>query len=229
MKKTIMLSLVWFASSAFAGSYIDTLTNNSFETATNLNPYFSNGYSPDIGDANGANTSLLAPWVTVSGMGNDQNGGFDYYRFTTQGTGPLILDIDYAFGTPYYGQRYPFDSALGMYSSARKLMIYNDDERLISAGAGGSITGWDSFIEMGALPAGSYYVKVGRYSDSLPDGFGNIYEGERYTLQVQSWQIAAVPEPASYAMLLAGMALLGGLSRRRKSRVAPTFGPTPAP
>jgi hypothetical protein len=28
--------------------------------------------------------------------------------------------------------------------------------------------------------------------------------------------VAAVPEPASYGMLLAGLAMMGGLARRRK-------------
>ena len=206
MKTLTLLPLALLAASAWAGTYNDTTLNNSFETAVNLNPYFSGGSNADVGDSVGTNTSLLAPWVTVSGRGN---GGYDYYQFTTAASGRVILDIDYNAG--YLGG---FDSALRVYGSDRKPGAYNDDELSLVAGAGGSSNTFDSFIEMNGLSAGTYYVRVnaGGVND-LP-----VYDGARYTLQVQSFQIAAVPEPSSYALMLGGLAVLaGGRLARKKS------------
>lgn len=207
MKKWTWLPLALLASSAFAGTYNDTSLNNSFATAVDLNPYFTNGYSPDVGDALGNNTSLSAPWVTINGQGN---GAHDYYQFTTLAQGRVIFDIDYTFG--YTGNTSGFDSVLHVYTSTFQVGGYNDDELSLQAGAGGSYNSRDSFIEMSSLPAGTYYVKVGGGGPSdLP-----IYDGARYTLQVQSFQVAAVPEPSSYAMLLGGLAVMGSIVRRKK-------------
>lgn len=207
MKKLTLLPLALLAASAWAGIYNDTTANNSFDTAVNLNRYFSNGYSPDVGDALGHNTSLLAPWVTINGQGN---GGYDYYMFTTAAKGRVILDIDYTSG--YAGNTHGFDSVLWVYNSARQVGGYNDDEWSLLAGAGGSFSGRDSFIPMQDLPVGTYYVRVGGGGvHDLP-----IYDGARYTLQVQSFQIAAVPEPSSYALMLGGLTLLTGVGLARK-------------
>lgn len=212
MKKLTLLPLLLLTASAWAANYNDTTANNSFATAVNLNPYFSTGVNPDVGDALGNNTALQAPWVTVNGLGN---GGYDYYQFTTAVQGRVIFDIDYTFG--YSGNTSGFDSMLWVYNSAYQVGGLNDDEFSLGAGAGGSFSTRDSFIEMQGLSAGTYYVRVaaGGVSD-LP-----LYDGARYTLQVQSFQIAAVPEPSSYAMLLGGLTLLAGvrLARQKKQRV----------
>ena len=208
MKKWTLLPLALLAASAWAASYNDTTPNNSFATAVNLNPYFSSGANPDVGDAGGANTALLAPWVTVHGQGN---GGYDYFRFTTAARGRVILDMDYTWG--YAGNTSGFDSFLTVYDSAQHVGGLNDDEPSLAAGAGGSFSGRDSFIEMQGLLAGTYYVRVGRGVSDQP-----LFDGARYTLQVQSFQIAAVPEPSSYALLLVGMVVMGSLAWR-KNRV----------
>lgn len=210
MKRLGFLLMMLCASSAIAGTYNDTTANNSFETAVNLNPYFSNGYSPDVGDMSGANTSLSAPWVTISGLGN---GGLDYYRFTTSVPGTVIVDIDYtSYAAP--NNPNPFDSWLRLLDSSKVQMGSNDDLNTF-VGAGGSYIdftpGWsyDSFIQRVSVAPGTYYVEVGR---SVFDATYPLLNGDRYTLQVQ----VPVPEPETYAMMAAGLAVMGFLGRRRK-------------
>lgn len=193
-----------FASSAFAGSYNDTTANNSFGSAANLNPYFSNGYSADIGDNTGANTSLAAPWVTVHGVGN---GVSDFYAFTTNATGRVIVDMDYTMG--YSGNPNGFDPYIRVYNSTFALLGGNDDGGVVP-GAGGSSHHYDSFLQFNSLAAGNYYVQVDKCCIS------NLSNGNVYTMQVQA-EVAAVPEPETYAMLLAGLAVLGRVVRRKKS------------
>jgi hypothetical protein len=65
----------------------------------------------------------------------------------------------------------------------------------------------DKTTNFATLGAGSYYFKV----QGTADG---IYGGS-YTIATS---VAAVPEPETYAMMLAGLGLMGFIARRRKQR-----------
>lgn len=132
---------------------------------------------------------------------------YDFYSFTTTQTGTLILDIDY---TQNYANG--FDPYLNVYD-ANQVQISSNDDGCTLAGAGGSNHAYDIFIHLNDLAAGDYFVRVGRCCvGTLPS------DTSRYTLRVQALaDVAPVPEPEIYAMLLAGLGLVGGVARRKQT------------
>jgi hypothetical protein len=62
---------------------------------------------------------------------------------------------------------------------------------------------WHSFMSLGA---GSYYYEITGNATGSQGGFYSITS-----------TVAAVPEPESYALLLAGLGVVGSLYRRRKA------------
>ena len=75
-RTVLALSLSTIAMSSHAGFYNEPTPPppiNLFATATDINPYFTMEFSPDIGDSSGNNTSLDGPWVTISGRGDNAN------------------------------------------------------------------------------------------------------------------------------------------------------------
>ena len=96
------------------------------------------------------------------------------------------------------------------------LGIDNGVVKLFQEGSGGSNTlvgqysfdgttgsTWHSFLSLGA---GSYYYEITGNATGTHGGFYSI-----------SSTVAAVPEPESYALLLAGLGVVGSLYRRRKN------------
>lgn len=203
VKPTKILGLLFTAlcaQGAIAGTYSDSTANNSFAAAADVTSYFSIASSPDIGDITGANTSLSAPWVSISGVADA--GYKDYFRFSTASTGTIILDIDHTYDVNGFNSRVDLWSLVGgIYTK----LGYNDTTNA-AYGAGGSATGHDAFLQMNDLAAGTYIAEVNR-------GNAPLAAGENYTLQIQ----APVPEPETYAMMLAGLGLMGTIARRRKS------------
>ena len=83
-------------------------------------------------------------------------------------------------------------------------VVWNGDESLIgtSSAPGGSAVG----LVQSAQPAGNYALTVMGVANGTS---GGIYTG--------AISVTAVPEPETYAMMLAGLAALGFLARRRQS------------
>jgi hypothetical protein len=84
-------------------------------------------------------------------------------------------------------------------------ILFNADDKLLSTSTtpgGGSLS-----LAWTASPAGSYYLNVAGISNGSQ---GGIYNG---AISVS----APVPEPETYAMLLAGLGAVGFLARRRKN------------
>lgn len=81
---------------------------------------------------------------------------------------------------------------------------FSMDDTLIgtSSTPGGGSLG----LALGAQPAGMYYITVGGVANGT---VGGIYTG--------AISVTAVPEPETYAMMLAGLAALGFLARRRRN------------
>lgn len=174
---------------AQASVVVDNGANNSFTTAQLLNGHFSTEYDANIDD------STTLPHVSVIGAGN---GGFDYYRFTVTADNTVgIFDIDN--GMP------DLDSWLNLYNADGTLLTQHDDGGRYDAGTNHP---WDSYLTYNFAAAGDYVIAVGRFPNQ-PLNFG-----QDYTLNIST--VAAVPEPETYAMLVAGLAAVG-FARRRKS------------
>jgi hypothetical protein len=141
------------------------------------------------------------------------SGPFDYYKFTTAAVGNIILDIDYTY--TFSGNPGSFDPEIALWKADGTLLGQNDDRGTIDIG---SAHEWDSYLNLSNLQAGTYVVGVARYSALADDGGWNatyseiIPNNSFYTLHIS----APVPEPESYAMLLAGLGLMGLIARRRR-------------
>jgi len=87
-----------------------------------------------------------------------------------------------------------------LYDSTNKLLGTGGDEDGEADYAGG--------FSMASLGSGLYHLNV----SGTASGKGGLYNG------VMSITAAPVPEPESYAMLLAGLGLMGGIARRRANK-----------
>lgn len=94
--------------------------------------------------------------------------------------------------------------------------------------ADGSIHARDPYFSVN-LAAGSYIYVMGDYRTTIDEGIARLNAGDslrnggnhgdyRITFSAETpFTVAAVPEPESYAMLLAGLGLMGAIARRRKA------------
>lgn len=77
-----------------------------------------------------------------------------------------------------------------------------------------------AFATSGTSASGTFLLGPGTYSVFVGgNDFGNYGSPLKYGLDT-SISVTAVPEPETYAMLLAGLALIGGIAKRRKARAA---------
>lgn len=142
-----------------------------------------------------------------------------------------------------------FDPILALFDSSGALVDQNDDGGFPLV-APDSATGqrWDTYLTA-ALTAGTYTVSVMQYNNfaagpNLSDGFVRSGEGN-FTdpscagtmfcdvsgsqrdghwafdvLNVNSAVVVLIPEPETYALLLAGLGLLGFVVRRRREFIS---------
>ncbi|NOX53014.1 MAG: hypothetical protein GXP27_00970, partial [Planctomycetes bacterium] len=169
--------------------------NDSIATAQNLdNENWSLESDPNIGDTL-TNTSTTIPHITVSGTGD---GTFDYFSFTVSNAGDRgIFDID--FGADLLGGAGSIDTELFLFDAAGNLLAQNDDAST-AAGAGGSVSGLDAYIEYTFASPGLYVIGVGEFPSTGTNGgiTGNTPDlGDTYTLQisVENHPLGGTPSP----------------------------------
>ena len=122
----------------------------------------------------------------------------DYYKFSTASA----LNLTFSVATPT-GYLAGNDPMVGLFSSTGSLIDMNDDI---------DDNNYDSLLTR-SVSAGTYYVAVTGYNEPM-DFSGNGDKNWSYVLTISA---APVPEPESYAMLLAGLGIIGAVARRRKA------------
>ena len=100
----------------------------------------------------------------------------------------------------------------------------------ISTDASGNITGWNIQVALGG--GGEFLLRKNAFSQNFDEAFvGANYVGDANynpqeafgttaTIAGTFTQQAAVPEPASWALMIGGLGLTGAAMRRRKAAVA---------
>ena len=119
-----------------------------------------------------------------------------------------------------------FDPIVGIWNmSTGKLVAQNDDNPGIAPGQ----TFWDSGLTFGSLGAGPYMMTITRFDnfangDSLSSGFAFDHvmpipvSGGTFWEAHISGSTPPIPEPETYAMLLAGLGLLSFVASRGKQK-----------
>jgi hypothetical protein len=90
-------------------------------------------------------------------------------------------------------------TGFGLYSSVGDTLLQGGTQEL-----SGATDKWS--LSFASLAAGAYYMKVS----------GDIVFSTGATFSANGNLVSAVPEPGTYAMLLAGLGLLGFIARRRQ-------------
>lgn len=119
----------------------------------------------------------------------------DRFNFTTSVTGDLTADLFSLSGTARNGLDI---TGFSLFSGTGELL---GGTQLST----GSLDSWS--LNYDNLSAGSYYVMVN--GSVLSNSAGKYYA---------NIALAPVPEPETYAMMLAGLGLLGFTARRRKQK-----------
>ncbi len=152
----------------FGSGFVTKLSgagNNTLGTAIDVTNTFSLANDADIIDP------TTTPHVTISGTGD---GNRDYYKILVNAGTTLTFDIDHTSS---------IDSFIKLYDAAGNLLAYDDDSST-SDGAGGSTSGYDSFLTYTATTAGYYVIEVGDYLTSTSNE--PIASGATYELQISA-------------------------------------------
>lgn len=118
----------------------------------------------------------------------------DHYTFSAGAGSAIVADLFSYSGSPSDG------------IDITGIDLYTATGTLVSSGTAITSDGIEQWqLTSSGLAADNYYVQV---SGSLRSGMPAVYSA--------SLAVTPVPEPATYGMMLGGLALVGVLARRRK-------------
>lgn len=129
---------------------------------------------------------------------NNQQGSFFYDVFTFNVTQPSALNVVLTSQSTSALTGLNL-TGFGLYSSVGNTLLQGGTQEL-----SGATDKWS--LSFANLAAGAYYMKVS----------GDVVFSTGATFSGNGNLVSAVPEPGTYAMLLAGLGLLGFVARRRQ-------------
>lgn len=201
IKKTFVCAAI--AASAFAAQAQNLVVNGSFE----------------------ANSIAAGNWITVnstsgwtgapnieirnSAVGNAQQGS-NFVELDTSGNSGMFQDV--TTGAGWYQLSFWYSARQGVAAGSNGLdFTFGSLSGNVLANVAGANSGnvWQQYTANVLLSAGNNRLtfEATGLSDSLGGSLDNV-------------SVTAVPEPETYAMMLAGLALMGSIARRRKNKAA---------
>jgi len=204
IKKSLICAAI--ATSAFAAQASNLVVNGSFEqvSTTNAQPTGTWGiYSSIVGW-----TGLPNIEVRDHAVGNAQDGSNFVELDTTNNSGMYQM----VNGNGWYNLSFWFSARQGVAAGSNGIGFnFGDLSGQVLTTVAGAPSGnvWQQYSGLVNLngPTSLMFFAVGR-SDSLGGSLDNVSV------------TAAIPEPESYAMMLAGLGLMGAIARRRKIKAA---------
>ncbi len=164
----------------------------------------------------------------------DGNGDFVSYTQGNYQLGTLTAANSTTFAdlpwTGSFQDTYTFTLGAGSGTNVGITSFFTGSSIADAPGIGLSMTLTSNSNVVASVADTTKYVDLTNSNVSYGHTFYGLVKGTTYSLVVKgtdasllgsqyTFQVAAVPEPESYAMLLAGLGLIGSIVRRRKSTV----------
>lgn len=150
----------------------------------------------DLGNVNPAIPTTFTGSVLSPGPFNDI---FSFILPPNSGSGYSILN--FPLSIPGAGNFNTIISSISLYSNADGILFNGDDTNVASfLVPGGNTIGFTGESSLG----GNMYISISGIANG---SLGGLYSG--------AISVSAIPEPETYAMLLAGLGIIGAIVRRR--------------
>jgi len=234
MKKSLLVLAISaaFASSAGAAmqsvdagnytfAYDDTFwgvgSGTVFGQSGNTFTFSSLGYSVSAaGQRGGESNSDFTDWTYVGAISVQAKSGYQIQSIISGAVGQIATTVGSSEGAYAYAGANTFSLWNGWGGSYSETSTYSEKDGSDSWGANGPYNVVDSASLGGVQRADlTYFQTDGWVTVAGRGSLANIsHDASYFTVQV-----SAVPEPDSYAMLLAGLGVIGALVRRRAKQL----------